>query len=317
MGKTFERSRSEEEEVAEARRCLPARPRVALPALLVGALLSLLLSTSGAGASGSVTMTARINGTDVATSSQSQPVNLSPDQNARVSIRVTNNGSSRITIDTVRIDGTVIGLTFYSYDTEVALGVGAGNSASIRFNLDTSGLGGQATGLIPGSVALLNSQHDVVVSQSMVTHVHGSLVSVYGLFGLALLILTILAFADVLLAMARHRMSPNRWRRALRFLTPGFGLGLVIVFTLSALAVWVPSPGTWLITVLISAAVFFVLGYLSPTPRGADEDDEDEFDEEDEETVTVPARPATPPTSSTSRETILASGTLPPPPPAP
>ena len=113
----------------------------------------------------------------------------------------------------------------------------------------------------------------------MVTDVHGSLVSVYGLFGLALLVLTILAFADVLLAIARHRMSPNRWRRGLRFLTPGIGLGLVLVFTLSALAVWVPSPGTWLVTVVVSAAVFFVLGYLSPTPRATEEEDDEDLDE--------------------------------------
>ena len=205
------------------------------------------------------------------------PVNLSPDHPASVSLRVADSTATPVTITTVRIQGTVIGLTFFSYDTSVNLRVRAGTT--LHFVLDTSGLGGQAVGLIPGSVKLLDARHDVVASQSMVTDVHGSLISVYGLFGLALLILTILAFADVLLAIARHRMSPNRWRRALRFLAPGIGLGLVLVFTLSALAVWVPSPGTWLVTVVVSAVVFFVLGYLSPTPRVTEEDDDEDLDE--------------------------------------
>ena len=199
-----------------------------------------------AGASGAVASQATINGVAVAHSSGQHPVPLDPQRPGVVTLRITNAGGSFTTIHTVRIEGKVVGLTFFSYDTSVNLGVSGGSSTGLRFVLDLSGLGGQATGLIPGSVQLLDAQHQVVASQSMVTDVHGSLVSVYGLFGLALLILTVLAIVDVFLAMARHRLPQNRWRRALRFMTPGIGIGLVLVFTLSALRVWVPSPGTWL-----------------------------------------------------------------------
>ncbi len=243
---------------------------LALPALVL-----VPTPVPSAGAAGSISMSARINGTNVANSTQQQPVHLSPDHSAVVSVKVANRGASRITVATVRVEGTVIGLTFFSYDTSVDLVVRAGQSASVHFALDTGGLGGQATGLIPGAVVLLNPQRGDIASVSMVTKVDGSLVSVYGLFGLALLILTVLAFADVILAVARQRMPANRWRRALRFLAPGIGFGLVLVFTLSALAVWIPSPGTWLVTVLVCAAAFFVAGYLSPTPAGPDEDEED------------------------------------------
>ena len=259
--------------MAEAIRQAGARFRPAVWVLVLGLVTLALSAGAPAGASGSVSMSARINGTPAASSTQENPVNLSPDHHASVSLQVADSTGTPLTITTVRIEGTVIGLTFFSYDTSVNLRVRAGTT--LHFALDTSGLGGQAVGLIPGSVKLLDARHDVVASQSMVTDVHGSLISVYGLFGLALLILTILAFADVLLAIARHRMSPNRWRRAVRFLTPGIGLGLVLVFTLSALAVWIPSPGTWLVTVVVSAVVFFVLGYLSPTPRATEEDDDD------------------------------------------
>ena len=170
--------------MAEAMRQAGGRFR---PAILVAALAVLTLALPAgapAGASGSVSMSARINGTPAATSTQQNPVNLSPDHPATVSLRVTNSTGSPVTIRTVRIEGSVIGLTFFSYDTSVALRVRAG--ATLRFALDTSGLGGQAIGLIPGSVELLNGQRTVVASQSMVTNVHGSLISVYGLFGLAL-----------------------------------------------------------------------------------------------------------------------------------
>jgi hypothetical protein len=268
----------EEDDVAEATPRLDAPRRVPILVWLLVALPALVLlptAAPSAGASGSISVSARINGTNVASSTQQQPVHLSPDHPAVVAVRVANRGGSRVTIATVRVEGTVIGLTFFSYDTSVDLVVRSGQTTSVHFALDTGGLGGQATGLIPGSVVLLNAQRDDLASVSMVTKVNGSLVSVYGLFGLALLILTVLAFADVVLAVARQRMPANRWRRALRFLAPGIGFGLVLVFTLSALAVWIPSPGTWLVTVLICAAAFFVVGYLSPTPAGPDEDDED------------------------------------------
>lgn len=247
------------------------------PALLALGLAALIVAAAPAGASRSVTMAARLNGTDAASSTQDDPVHLSPDHPASVFLSVTNATGSPVDLRTVRIQGTVLGLTFFSYDTSIGLTVHA--HGTLRFALDTSGLGGQAVGLIPGSVQILNAQRDLVASVPMVTNVQGSIVSVYGLFGLALLILTVLAFADVLLAMARHRMSANRWRRALRFLTPGIGFGLVLVFTLSALAVWVPSPGTWLVTVVVCAAAFFVLGYLSPTPRALEEEADEDLDE--------------------------------------
>ena len=93
------------------------------PAILGVALALLTLAVPAgttAGASGSVSMSARINGTSAATSTQQNPVNLSPDHPATVSLRVTNSTGSPVTIRTVRIEGSVIGLTFFSYDTSVA-----------------------------------------------------------------------------------------------------------------------------------------------------------------------------------------------------
>jgi len=133
----------------------------------------------------------------------------------------------------------------------------------------------------------LNIAIDYLVgSVPLVVDVSGSLLSVYGLFGLAVAFLTILSFLGALVGMARHRLPANRWRRALRFLTPGLGLGLVINFTLSATRVFVPRFGRWVSIVLVSAAVLFILGYLTPAP------DSDE-DEEGEKLLAMVGTPAT------------------------
>ena len=158
------------------------------------------------------------------------------------------------------------------------LTVGPHRATHLRYALDLTGLDGQATGLIPATISIANPRHQQLASQSLVTDVQGSLDSVYGLFGLALLVLTALAIIGTAVAIATHRMPPNRWRRGLRMLTPGIGLGLVLVFSLSALRVWVPTPGKWLVVIIVFAVVFFVIGYLTPNPVDEGEDDEDDDD---------------------------------------
>jgi peptidoglycan/LPS O-acetylase OafA/YrhL len=127
----------------------------------------------------------------------------------------------------------------------------------------------------------------------MVADVRGSLWSVYGLLGLALLVLTALATVDAAIAIARHKDSQNRWRRGLRLLTPGIGIGLVLAFTASVARWWVPSTRLWLLVAGITAVTFFVLGYFSPTPENEDEDDVPVGpDDDDEETAVVAATDA-------------------------
>jgi hypothetical protein len=249
---------------------------LAIVALTLGA--GVLAAPPAAAAGSGVTLAAAIDGHSVAGSSSSHPVKLYPNRPAVIDILVTNYRTRTITVDTVSINGTVAGLTFYAYDTSVHLLLGSHRATHLRYALDLTGLDGQATGLIPATISIANPRHQQLASQSMVTDVQGSLDSVYGLFGLALLVLTALAIIGVVVSIATHRMPPNRWRRGLRMLTPGIGLALVLVFSMSALSVWVPTPGTWLTVVLVFAVVFFVLGYLTPNPTVEGEDDEDDDD---------------------------------------
>jgi len=226
-------------------------------------------------AGGAVRLTTRIDGAPISSATESHPIRLDPKRPAAVSLEVINGTPSPVEIRVVRLEGSVLGLTFFAYETSTALSVGPGATETLRFLLDMGDLKGQAAGLVVGSVSLLDAKRRPIASEGTTYDVRGSLRSVYGVFGVAVASLTIAAFALALLALARQRLPENRFRRALRFLTPGVGLGLSLVFTLSALRVFVPRAGRWVPIVLTSAIVLFALGYLTPSPEDEELDDDD------------------------------------------
>jgi hypothetical protein len=117
--------------------------------------------------------------------------------------------------------------------------------------------------------------------------------------------------------MARHTLPQNRWLRATRFLIPGFGIGLILTFTLSALDVFTAGPGHWLPLLIVCSAAGLAVGYLTPAPQEEDVDDYDDdvllaqilvVDDdplEADETVpaSVVARPTAGPSTPDSRAT--------------
>lgn len=251
---------------------------------VIGVLVCATLCAPAASASDAVTMTASVNGRDVSAATATEPVALEPGQWADIAIELTNTGDQAVEVRRVTLSGSVLGLTFYSYATSVDFVVAPGATESLRYRLDLADLDGQATGLLGGQLAVSGSDRATVATLSTVTDVRGSLLSVYGLFGIALVILTVLSLLDVALALARHRMSANRWQRGLRFLAPGVGVGLVLVFSASVARLWVPDLGLWLVVASLTAVVSFALGYFSPTPDDDEDDDfDDDFDDFDEE----------------------------------
>jgi hypothetical protein len=221
---------------------------------------------SALGASGRVMVVASIDGQAFSGSSTARPVRLTPTRVNTIELRVTNQTRVAVQVGTVQLEGRVAGLVFFDYDTLVDLQVAAGESATLAYQLNLSGLRRQATGLIPSSLRLLDGNGHPIAAQTLVADVEGSIFSVYGLFGVALVVLTGLGLVDALVAVARHKLSPRRWRRAVRFLGPGVGAGLVLVFTLSALRVWVPDGAHWLITVVVCGLAACAVGLVSPTP---------------------------------------------------
>lgn len=228
---------------------------------------------------GSVEVTASIGSQTTMASSSSKPIRLDPAQPAQVALVIVNNTAEPLTLTKVGITGSVVGLTFFAFQSTVLLTVAPGETGALRYPLDLSGLAGQATGLINAEVSLSSADGEFT-TLPMVADVRGSIFSVYGLFGLALVLLTLLAVLDTAVAIARHRLPGNRWRRGLRLLTPGVGIGLILVFTLSATRVWLASPDRWLLVAAVFAVFFFAIGYFSPTPERDDEEYDDDLDED-------------------------------------
>lgn len=249
---------------------------------LLGALVVWTPGAPAAHAADRAQLTVTIDGRAVSSATEQRPIRLDPRRPATLRVRVTNAGGAPLEVATVRLHGQVMALSFFTYDTSVGVTVAPGATEERTFVVDLVGLGGQATGLIQGSASVLDPDRRTLASEPVVVDVRGSLRSVYGLFGLAVAVLTALSLAGALIALGSHRLPDNRWRRGLRFLTPGLGCGLVVVFTLSALRVFVPRPGRWIPILLVSGALLFVAGYLTPSP---DDDDEDEEEDEGDDEV--------------------------------
>jgi hypothetical protein len=239
------------------------------------------MSPAPAAASGAVALNASINRTNLAGATEAHPVPIVPGNPITIAFVMHNRTLEPVLVGSVNLEGRVAGLTFFSFDTLVRFDVPAGRSKSLAYVLDTTSLKGQATGLVPASLTLSTPSGRLIVSEPFVSDIKGSVVSVYGLFGLGILILTVLGLVEALLALAHGRLPVNRWRRGIHFLIPGLGVGAILVFTLSAFGKWLPSNGHWFVILAIFGGAGFVIGYLTPTPpvpgeKGEEEEEEDE-----------------------------------------
>ena len=250
--------------------------RRVVAALVIALSFGFMVVPSAAADSGGLVVTsATVGGQDVASTNLGPPLRLVPGEVVDVELRVANNGNHAAHIRRADLSGRVLGLVFFSYLVPLDVSVAPGATETVRYRLELIGLDGQAIGLMRGDVAVVGDNGDRIAWMPMITDVRGSLLSVYGLFGIALLVLTVLASVDAALAIRRHRLSGSRWLRGVRLLTPGVGVGLVLLFTATVLRLWVPPTAVWLNIAAGTAAAFFALGYFTPTPDGQHDDDAD------------------------------------------
>lgn len=243
------------------------------------ALMTMLLAPVPARADSGVSVRATIGGTALDSADANNPLVLRPSDSTVVTIAVTNRGSSPVSVRAVRLRATVLRLAFFSYTTRVDLTVAPGATGTRTFLLDLSDLDGQATGLLPAELALLAPNRSEVFLEKGTVDVKGKVLSVYGVFGLAVAGITALLLLTLVLRLFRRTLPDSRWSRAVLFGVPGLGLGMVATFTLGVLRVLVPSVGTAVALLAGGAVVGLVLGYLTPAP--GDEADRDELDERD------------------------------------
>ncbi|KPM52295.1 hypothetical protein ACG83_28230 [Frankia sp. R43] len=188
-------------------------------------------------------------------------------------VGVENLGGSALEIDSVRLRGAVLGLTFFDYDTRVRTTVPARGEATWTVDLDLRDLAGRASGLMPIRVEIRDGDLAVAAVRDGRARIHGSLLSTYGLFGLGLLMLAALLAAAAVLSLGRNPLPAPSSRRGLRFVPAGCVGGLFGVFALSALRLVTPSPPTDFAITLGATLIVFGIGRQLPAarPRRADE----------------------------------------------
>ncbi|RJO69837.1 hypothetical protein D5S18_28485 [Nocardia panacis] len=235
--------------------------RIVLALLVVG--LSWLPSAPARAADG-VRMMVSIDDRDVGGSAANSPIPLSSETGARVTVALLNKTETPVVAHRVEMTGKVLGLTFFSYATAVELTIAPGKTETLHYVLDLTGLARQTTGLIGGEVVVYGTGGERLAGVPIVADVRGSLWSVYGLFGLALVALTVAAIADVTLSIVRNRFPDNRFRRGLRLLVPALGIGMVFGFVASVARWWVPEADMWWAVAGGCAVLGFLLGYSSP-----------------------------------------------------
>ncbi|HWH28778.1 MAG TPA: hypothetical protein VNU26_07410 [Mycobacteriales bacterium] len=254
------------------------RLRSAVVLLLVSlGLVGLAAPSVAATARDGVSVEGTVNGRDLDRIDAGDPVPLSPDEGVELRVEVRNDTGEELQVRSIRFDARVVGLLFFTYTTRVDLVVPPGGTGERAFIVDVGDLGGQARGLLPAQLALLDPDRDVVASRDVAVDVDGSFRSVYAVFGLAVLALTGLILGGLLLRLSRGTLPPHRWQRAAAFVAPGIGAGLTLTFSLSTLRLVLPSTALWVPLVAGGAAAGLVAGWLTPSPD-VDMDDEDDLD---------------------------------------
>jgi hypothetical protein len=218
--------------------------------------------------------TATIDDRNVEQSTADAAIPLRPADGVRLTINIQNTGTKPVSVRALRLEGRVIGLSFFSFTTQLGLTVPPDTSARRAIQVDLADLSGQGVGLIPTRLTLIGANREVIGTKSMVADVRGSLNSAYGVFGIAIAVITTLLLIGLALEIARLQLPAHRWRRAVRFLAPGAGIGLTVTFTLSATRILSPDASLWVPLVVGGAGVAFVIGYLTPGPAPDDEDDD-------------------------------------------
>lgn len=242
--------------------------------LVAATVAAVILGPAPGAAAQAVDPTVTVDGREAGAIDVDQPLQLEPDQPVAFDVAVTNTGDQPLTVRSVRLRSAVFALTFLAYETRVDMRIAPGETVERSFQLELLGLSGQATGLLPAEIELLDADREAITAVPLALDVQGSLLSVYGVFGLAIAAITAVALARALVRLARGTLPANRWTRAVQFGAPGVGIGLVATITLSALRIFAPAPGVWITLVLACGGGLFALGYLTPTPDDADADDE-------------------------------------------
>ena len=262
-----------------------SRPIVATVAALLVVFVAGVTLVPVASAADNVTFVVKIDGEDVSKSNGSNPVAI--DGEVPLEVTIDNGTSKPVTVNAVRLVGRSVGATVFSSEIAIGAQLDPGETQTRTIQLDLRGITDQANGLFEGEVQLLDPNRSVIASEDAVWDVRGSMTSLFGLFAIMLLVVTIILTAFSFRDLATGRLSKNRWWRGVRFAFVGLSIGATVLVWMSVLRLVAPRAVIAYPLLLVLGIAGFVLGSLSPDPSHGieDEDDDDEDDDEYDRTT--------------------------------
>ena len=232
---------------------------------------------AGAADRDGITFSASLDGRTTGSLDAGHPLRISPNAAVSIAIKVHNGGSAPVFVRSVRLQSRVAGVLLFASSTRIDLNLPGGATATRTLDADLGDVRSQATGLLPAEVALLGPQRSQLASEALTVDVRGSLLSVYGLFGIAIALITIGLLISGMLRLVTGRQPANRWRRAIPFAVIGVGVGLTLTFSLSALRIFAATPSLWILLIVIGGLAGFAFGFTTPNPTDGDDDDDDDL----------------------------------------
>ena len=252
-----------------------SRPIVATVAALLVVLVAGVTLVPVASAADNVTFVVKIDGEDVSKSNGSNPVAI--DGEVPLEVTIDNGTSKPVTVNAVRLIGRSVGATVFSSEIAIGAQLDPGETQTRTIQLDLRGITDQANGLFEGEVQLLDPDRNVIASEDAVWDVRGSMTSLFGLFAIMLLVVTIILTAFSFRDLATGRLSKNRWWRGVRFAFVGLSIGATALVWMSVLRLVAPRAVVAYPLLLVLGIAGFVLGSLSPDPsHGIEDEDDDE-----------------------------------------
>ncbi len=234
-----------------------------------------------------VTFDAILGDQDLGLSSTGDPIVLDPDESSILTLTMRNNTDATITVRNVQLRGKAFGITLLAYNVTINADIAARDETRVEVPVDFVELGEQASGLLPASIRLQDTERNLLGKRSFTIDVKSSATSLTALLTAVVAIATAASIVMIWIAVGRRRLPHGRLRRALRFGLVGAGSGVSATLILAQLLLVTPAGTVWIPRLVVPAGTAFLLGWFSPGPL-ADDDEEDVIEDWMRQTVLDP-----------------------------
>ncbi len=260
-------------------------------AVSLGLLAMVLFSACGQSSDSTLEIDATIDGIDLDDATAADPVPLSIVE-SELNLAMVNTSNEPQAVRYLRLEGEMLGLTFLTYTTRIAVDLEPGESREVTVPLDFFDIDSQAHGYLRARLALYapGTDRQLLATDDFAVDVRGSVTSTMALFAVLLFAATAASIYLNLIGLARRTLPANRFRRALRFAVSGLGVGMLLTVAFSVLRIFPLPPVVWWPLLIIPTTIAFAAGYAAPGANdGIDEEELDDLRELDDTLAAVAA----------------------------